>query len=262
MNDCVPIKTVIIDDNKEYLASLRDHLALFPEIELQGFASHYSKAISLITKTAPDLVFLDIEMPGKNGFELLEEARNIPKSNFGVIFYTAYDQYVVNALRESAFDYILKPLKPAELYNSIQRFKTSGKIFSDLPSRQLPLFKTSTNEVISLPTNTGLKFVNMSEVVLFHCIKEFSGEKPSWKVMLTDQSQVKLRVGTTAKEVLAFVGKNDFVQISQSSIVNIRYLCAIEYKTRDCQLMPPYNNYRLTASRTHLSDLKQKYDLL
>jgi len=255
------IKTVIIDDNAECIDSLKEHLSLYPEIELQGFASQFSKAISLLTKSTPDLVFLDIEMPGKTGFELLTEVRKVKKTDFKVIFFTAYDKYMVKALRESAFDYILKPLDPKELRNSIERFKSAKSRIVQAP----PLIYDNTSglyDIISLPTNTGLKFMSKNAVVLFQCLKELPSDKPSWKAMLNDQSLVKLRIGTTATEILDYMGNNLFVQINQSSILNMNYLFEIEYKTRQCLLVPPFNCFQLTASRVQLSELKDKFDLL
>ena len=262
MNNLETIKAVIIDDDKECIFSLKEHLSLFPEIELQGFASHYSKAVNLITKTTPDLVFLDVEMPGKNGFELLNDVRNVQKTNFKVIFYTAYDKYMVKALRESAFDYILKPIDPKELRNSIERFKSVRHIPAKTPSIQTLSYLPGAQDIISLPTNTGLKFMNKNAVVLFQCLKESFTDKPCWKVVLNDQSLVKLRIGTTANEILDYMGNNLFVQINQSTILNMNYLFEIEYKTRDCLLVPPFNCFQLTVSRIQMSELKDKFDLL
>ena len=260
MTICEMIKTVIIDDNKVYLDSLKEHLSFFPEIELQGFATQYSKAINLLTKTTPDLVFLDIEMPGKNGFELLAEARKTQKSNFSVIFYTAFDKYLLSALRESAFDYILKPINPQELRSSIERYKLAkGKISNTLHPACNPLL-SHFNDIISLPTNTGLKFMSKNAIILFQCLKESLHDKPCWKALLTDNSQVKLRIGTTAKEILDFMGDDEFAQINQSTIININYLGLVEYKTRQCMLVPPFKNIHLIASRTQLSEIKEKFD--
>jgi two-component system, LytTR family, response regulator len=256
------IKTVIIDDNMEYLDSLREHLSLYPEIELQGFATQYPKAIRLITKTTPDLVFLDIDIPGRNGFDLLADARKVQKTDFKVIFYTTHDKYMFRALRESAFDYILKPLDPKELRCSIDRFKTIRKEYPSTLKPPIPLYVPGNNGIISLPTNTGLKFLNQNAIVLFRRLNGSCTEKTCWRAILTDQSQVKLRNGTSAKEILGFMGQNEFAQINQSTIVNICYLGTIEYKTRDCRLVLPYTNFQLTASRTHLSELKDKYDIL
>jgi two-component system LytT family response regulator len=262
MSNSKTIKTVIIDDSIANINSLKEHLSIYPEIELQGFATQYTKAINLITKSTPDLVFLDIEMPGKNGFELLTDARRAQKANFKVIFYTAYDKYMVTALRESAFDYILKPLDPKELRTAIERFKEVKRMPVKTTPAPIATIVPGSYGIISLPTNTGLRFMNKNAVVLFQCLKESLTEKPCWKALLNDQSYVRLRTGTTANEILDYMGIHLFVQINQSSIININYLYGIEYKTHDCLLVPPFKNIQLTASRTQLSELKEKFDQL
>ena len=263
MSNFKTIRTVIIDDNEECINSLKEHLSLYPEIELQGSASHYTKAISLITKSTPDLVFLDVEMPGKNGFEILTEARKSQKNGFKVIFYTAYDQYMLAALRESAFDYIMKPLDPDELRIVLEHFKTNKE--TQIWNQVLPVSNSLSayQERISIPTNTGIKFINTNAVVIFLCIKEESClKKPCWKVILNDQSQIKLRTGITANEILEYMKSNSFVQINQSSIININYICEIEFKTHACLLLPPFEHMILTVSRTKMSEVKDKFDRL
>lgn len=263
MSNFKKIKTVIIDDNEECINSLKEHLSLYPEIELQGSASHYTKAINLITKSTPDLVFLDVEMPGKNGFEILAEARKSQKNGFKVIFYTAYDQYMLAALRESAFDYILKPIDPNELRIALEHFKTTKE--TQIKSRVLPDSNSFPvyQETISIPTNTGIKFINKNAVVVFQCLKEESClKKPCWKVMLNDQSQIKLRTGITANEILDYMKSNMFVQINQNTIVNTIYIYEIEFKPHTCLLLPPFDNLILTVSRTKMSEVKDKFDRL
>jgi DNA-binding LytR/AlgR family response regulator len=104
--------------------------------------------------------------------------------------------------------------------------------------------------------------MDKNNIIMLQCTKEQAQDKPGWKAILTDMSEVKLRNGTTAKELLDLMGKRMFVQINQSAILNLQYLGSIEFKTRDCQLIPPFNGIRLLASRTHLSELRNKYDTL
>lgn len=259
VNGSNKIRAAIIDDDEEFVFSLKEHLGFFPEIELQGCATKYNQAKNLLLKENLDLVFMDIEMPVKSGFELLEEARKNRNQMFSIVFYTAFDKYLIQALRESAFDYILKPVKPEELKNVIDRFKIRRKI--EQPVNFAPISQGIT-EIISLPTPIGLRFMDKNNIILLQCTKEHIHDKPVWKAILTDLSEVKLRTGTTAKEILELMGKRKFIQINQSAILNLNYLGYIEFKTRDCQLIPPFNGIRLIVSRTHLYDLRNKYDTL
>ncbi|MFZ4548636.1 MAG: LytR/AlgR family response regulator transcription factor, partial [Bacteroidales bacterium] len=146
------IATVIVDDNKEAIFTLQGFLELMPEIEIIGTATHSAKAIKLIKELSPDLVFLDIEMPGKTGFELLNELdKTIPQRHFKVIFHTAYDKYTLQALRESAFDFILKPPRESELKEIIQRFSNQKSIS---PNSVVQRPNISFSQMAALPTNT------------------------------------------------------------------------------------------------------------
>ena len=259
MNGSDKIQTAIIDDDEEFVFALKEHLGFFPEIQLQGVASKYNQSKTLLLKENLELVFMDIEMPVKTGFELLEEARKSRKQMFSVVYYTAFDKYILQGLREAAFDYILKPVKTEDLKSVIDRFKLKRK--GDQPVNFIPASQ-GVSEIISLPTPIGLRFMEKNKIVLLQCIKEQPGDKPGWKAILTDMSEVKLRVGTTARDILDLMGKTRFIQINQSAILNLNYLGSIEFKTRECQLIPPFNGIKLVASRTHLYELRNKYDTL
>ena len=259
MNGSDKIQTAIIDDDEEFVFALREHLGFFPEIQLQGVASKYNQSKTLLLKENLELVFMDIEMPVKSGFELLDEARKSRKQMFSVVFYTAFDKYILQGLREAAFDYLLKPVKTEDLKSVIDRFKQKRR--SDLPVNFTPVSRGIT-EIISLPTPIGLRFMDKNNIVLLQCTREQTNDKPGWKAILTDMSEVKLRAGTTARDILDLMGKTKFIQINQSAILNLNYLGSVEFKTRDCQLIPPYNGLKLVASRTHLYELRTKYDTL
>jgi len=259
MNESDKIQTAIVDDNEEFVFALKEHLGFFPEIQLLGCASKYNQAKNLLLKEDLELVFMDIEMPVKSGFELLDEVRKLRKQMFSVVFYTAFDKYMIQGLRESAFDYMLKPVKPEDLKLVIDRYKLKRK--NDQPVKIVPVSQGIT-EIISLPTPIGLRFMDKNNIVLLLCIKEQGNEKPVWKATLTDLTEVKLRTGTTAKDILELMGKTKFIQINQSAILNLNYLGSVEFKTRECQVIPPFNGIKLVASRTHLYDLRNKYDTL
>ena len=259
MNGYDKIQTAIIDDDEEFVFALKEHLGFFPEIHLQGVATKYNQAKNLLLKENLDLVFMDIELPVKSGFELLEEVRKTRKQMFSVVFYTAFDKYLIQGLRESALDYILKPVKPEDLKNVIDRYKSRRK--TEQPSNSAAVYQ-GVAEIISLPTPIGLRFMDKNNIILLQCTREQAHDKPGWKALLTDLSEVKLRTGTNAKELLELMGKRKFIQVNQSAILNLNYLGSIEFKTRECQLIPPFNGIRLIASRTHLYELRNKYDTL
>lgn len=125
------VKIIIVDDESRARSMLSSLLEEFVEgIEIVGTANSVEEAISVIKKVKPELVFLDIQMPGGNGFTLFDHFEN-PK--FEVIFTTAYDQYAIEAIKKSALDYIMKPIGVEELIDAIEKFKTKRKNKTDEP---------------------------------------------------------------------------------------------------------------------------------
>jgi two-component system LytT family response regulator len=113
------MKALIVDDERLARAELRRLLTAHPEIEIVGEAQNGEEALALIPKLAPALLFLDIQMPGLGGFDLLERLDDMPQ----VIFTTAYDQYAIQAFEVSALDYLLKPIAPARLAAAIAKVR-------------------------------------------------------------------------------------------------------------------------------------------
>jgi len=113
------MRALIIDDERLARAELGRLLALHPEIEIAGEARNGEEALELIARLAPDLLFLDIQMPGMTGFELLERLDDMPQ----VIFTTAYDQYAIHAFEINALDYLLKPIAPDRLAAALSRLR-------------------------------------------------------------------------------------------------------------------------------------------
>ena len=116
-------KVVIVDDDEVSLENLSFELRKDARFSLEGTARNGRKGKKLITKVQPDLLFLDVEMPDMTGLDLLQEMRDNVAWNMRVVFYTAYDKYMIQAIREAAFDYLLKPFEDGELESAILRAK-------------------------------------------------------------------------------------------------------------------------------------------
>jgi two-component system LytT family response regulator len=113
------MKALIVDDERLARVELRRLLAEHPEVEIVSEAATAEEALALIPKLAPDLVFLDIQMPGMTGFDLLEQIEDLPQ----VIFTTAYDEYAIKAFEVNALDYLLKPIPPARLAAALAKVR-------------------------------------------------------------------------------------------------------------------------------------------
>lgn len=255
------IRTMIIDDEPSCIKSLSDDLRRYPEIEIVGTATSTEKVLQMILDYHPSLLFLDIVMPGKNGLELLEELRPSLPSGISIVFYTAFDTYMREAFRASAFDYLLKPYQPEELQIVIDRV-------SSRPAEQLPTLTEYPNELgggenkrCTFYTPTGLLLVPISKILFFFFI---TGER-RWRLTLTDGSEHLLRPSSTANHILSFT--KSFVQISQDTILNIHYLMSVKSKPDRgkgycCNLYPPFSHRNFFATRRYYAKLKEMLDII
>jgi two-component system, LytTR family, response regulator len=121
------IKVIIIDDERPARDEVKRLLADYPEFEIIAEAKNADEAKELIDLKQPDLIFLDIQMPEKSGFELLELLEQVPR----VIFTTAYDQYAVKAFEVSALDYLMKPIREERFAKAIEQAKNSIPLIAD-----------------------------------------------------------------------------------------------------------------------------------
>ncbi|MEO8151166.1 MAG: LytTR family DNA-binding domain-containing protein [Bacteroidia bacterium] len=158
------INAIIVDDEikgRQFLRQLADKFT--PHVKIVGEASNAIEAIEAIAAAQPDLVFLDIEMPGKTGMEMLREMKEI---NFEVIFVTAFNKYAVEAFKLGAIDYLLKPVNPSELKGAVDRasgylkLKDNRKVKYDSLKQQFgqPFSK------ITVPTMNGFEFVDFGDI--------------------------------------------------------------------------------------------------
>jgi len=161
------IKAILIDDEFSALKVLQQKIErLFPEIEIMGAFQVPEKAIEAIGKVQPDVLFLDVEMPRMNGFELLATLKDI---TFQIIFVTAYNQYALNALKRSAIDYVLKPIDTDDLKVAVNKTISiiNEKSQSYANTKLVALLSeiiTKNNKII-IPTSSGMSFVPQNEVL-------------------------------------------------------------------------------------------------
>jgi len=132
------IKTVIIDDEARALNRMKILMANFPDIDIVGQFNKSQDGLDYILKNEPDLVFLDVEMPGKSGLELADEInKNFLETK--LIFISAHDHYAIKAIKNYAFDYLLKPVSIDELKTAIERFK--AKLRTNLNRREFEIIR-------------------------------------------------------------------------------------------------------------------------
>ena len=162
------IKAIIIDDEMHCVDTLSMLLAdCCPEVEVTDICLSAKQGLEAIAKSKPDVIFLDIEMPVMNGFELLENLKRIP---FAVIFTTSYDQYAIKAIRFSALDYLMKPIDEEELVNAINKISLQ-KILPSEEQFQMLIdkiqHKKNTLTKVAIPTAEGFELIPASEIIYF-----------------------------------------------------------------------------------------------
>ena len=160
------LTAILIDDEISNLKGLEQKLGkLFPDIVIENTFQKPEEAIKVLQKQQPDVVFLDIEMPRINGFDLLAQLEIV---DFQVIFVTAYSEYAIEAFKQNAVDYVLKPIDDAELINAVNKalhiIKTKSELESNHKLVNLLTSTISSNKII-VPTQKGMSFIPQEEVL-------------------------------------------------------------------------------------------------
>lgn len=251
-------KVVIVDDDRTAIDALRRALEPYREFEVKGTAANGAKGRKLIMELRPDLLFLDVELPDILGLNLLSEMRDEVLWDMKVVFYTSYDKYLLQALRESAFDFLLKPFEAEDLKVVIDRYR---KTVSSAALAAPPSFASSITALMPqqgmfmISTVTGFKLLRLEEIGFFEYLKD----KRQWQVVLYNQTRLNLRRNTRAEDIIGY--SQAFVQISQSAIINVNYLAMIDGKC--CQLYPPFHaKDDLVISRSFLKELQERFYVL
>jgi len=208
------IKAIIVDDEPNCCKTLSLLLNRYcPAVQVTGSYSNGIEALQAINTSSPDLVFLDIQMPRMNGFEMLEKLKTI---SFHLIFTTSYDQYALKAFRVSAIDYLLKPVDCEELQNAVQKVveRSTIPVMEQLQILyQKALHPASAINKIALPTMEGLQMVLIDSII--YC----SSEDNYTNLVL--KNKTKIVVSRTLKEVEEMLEDHPFVRVHRSYLVNI-----------------------------------------
>ncbi len=208
------IKAIIVDDEPYSCESLATLLERYcPVVKVADICYSGEAALSAIREQQPQIVFLDIEMPKMNGFEMLER---LPEINFDIIFTTSYDQYAIKAIRFSALDYLLKPIDREELQKAVQ--KVTQRQSHQLPQQLEILLQkiqkpASSIQKIALPTMEGLQMVPVDSII--SCASD-----SNYTIFLLRDKQ-KIVASRTLKEIEEMLEEYSFLRVHHSYIVNL-----------------------------------------
>ncbi len=241
------IKSIIVDDEKHGRENLAGILKQYcSEVLVLCEADSVENAISLIQTHKPDLVFLDIEMPKANGFQLLEHFKDF---SFEVIFVTAYDSYAIKAIRFSAADYILKPINYNDLIVAVNKVARRIQLKEE-NERVKQLYRNihqPQNPRIGLPTADRIEFVEVEKII--RC----QGEGNYTHIYF--EGKKHLFVAKTLVEFEDLLQEYSFIRVHKSHLVNLKHVVA--YVKTDGGMLQLSNNDQVAVSRRR-KELVQK----
>ena len=211
------IKAILVDDELSSLQNLQQKLAVFcPTVQVIASMQKPGEAIGKIRQLKPDLLFLDIEMPKMNGFRMLEE---LGEYDFEIIFTTAYDDFSVDAIRISAFDYLVKPIAISELQAAVERL---GLKHSRHTKEKIDILKASLNDKksqddkIAIPTSEGLDFLQIKNILHIESSSNYS------KIHL--QNNKTILVIRLLKDFEDMLIPYRFYRVHHSHLINLNYI--------------------------------------
>ncbi len=233
------IKAIIIDDERLARKELRNLLTSFKQIEVIDECENAMEAMDKIESLKPDLLFLDIQMPEKDGFELLEELSVVPK----VIFITAYDEYAIKAFEFHAFDYLLKPVAEDRLRETIQTL--SEEFSTDSAEDEKTL---TANDRVFVKDGDKCWFVRLEDVALFESEGNyvrvyFEGNKP---LILNSLNNLEKKLNNRI-----------FFRANRKHIINLNGVVKIENWFNGGLMVTLENDLKIEISRRQSSKLKE-----
>lgn len=247
-------KVLIIDDSDDDRNVLEESLKSYGFFQMAGCLSGGFSAPALIKNTQPDLLFLDVELPGMQGYEVVSKLHGLVTWNMKIVFYTAYPQYMINAIHISAFDYLLKPFEKKDLDAVVNRFvqarmEEKSAPFS-LSSKEKTVEANETTFTIQLPTG-DIHVLRLSDIGYF----KFNASRRCWEVFLYSQKLLAMRSSINATRILGF--SSQFIQIHKSYIINLQHLAVIHGDV--CVMFPPFNNEKLPISGKYKKELQNSF---
>jgi two-component system, LytTR family, response regulator len=239
------LRALIVDDEENariLLNKLLEETLLFDDIRsVQSVDSAYNE----LNRFEPDIIFLDIKMPGKDGFTFIQE---LPASAHAqkIVFVTAYDQFAIKAIKNQAFDYLLKPVNRKELKQCLQRYLEENK--TDRTPDQTVKISESHERIprIRVNTRTGTLFINPADIL--YCKAE-----GNYTTVCTGKKQHLCSMNLGKVEEL--LPKNGFIRVGRSYIVNYEYITMLDRKECTIMLVREGDSVTVKIPRHHLKDL-------
>ncbi|HWK06488.1 MAG TPA: response regulator [Puia sp.] len=243
------IRAIIIDDERLARNELKKLLLDFPEIEVIAEAANASEGVEKIDTLSPDLIFLDIQMPGKTGFDMLSELERAPN----VIFTTAYDEYALKAFEVNALDYLLKPVEPKRLADALQKLQLEEDK-EPISDHSISVNRSILNEHDQVFVKDGERcwFVKLSDIRLFESVGNYA------KVYFGPNKPLILKSLNALEERL---DEKVFFRANRKHIVNLRLIEKIEPYFNGGLLLEMKGGEKIEVSRRQTVKFKEMMSL-
>ena len=241
------MKTIIIDDERLARNELKKLLQEFPEVEVIGEAANANEGIDKVEALNPDLIFLDIQMPGKTGFEMLSELERAPH----VIFVTAYDEYALKAFEVNALDYLMKPVEPKRLADALMKVRQKDEE-EEMSHSNMNRGLLSEHDQVFVKDGERCWFVKLSEVRLFESVGNYA------KVFFAGNKPLILKSLNSLEERL---DDKVFFRANRKHIVNLRMIQKIEPYFNGGLLLELNGGEKVEVSRRQAVKFKEMMSL-
>ncbi|HSP89038.1 MAG TPA: LytTR family DNA-binding domain-containing protein [Ignavibacteriaceae bacterium] len=236
------IRALIVDDEFPARENLNQLLLEYcPDVTVIGKAAHAKEAKELINSLQPDLVFLDINMPGLNGFDLLE---SLDEKNFFLVFVTAHNEYGIQAVKANAIDYLLKPISIVELKETIKRIRK--RITDEKSNENIKVNNKSAKIVIT--HIKGFSIFNCEDIIRLEADNNYT------KIYFKEHKPITS--SKTLKDFEDILDTEKFFRIHKSHLINLNYIK--EYSNSDGGIVILLDNSRLTIARRKLQEFLNK----
>ena len=243
------ITVMIIDDDIKSQEVLEHHLRTIPGIEIMAIASSADEAYRTILEQVSDVIFLDVEMPGKSGFGLVYDLHKL-NIHPCIIFQTAFDKYAIEAIKNAAFDYLLKPVDREEILEALARFRSARHpVHTEEQIDRLRMNPRPPGKV-KLKSKKGFILIDPDEI--YYCQSDWN-----YTDIFYGENQ-KTTLCLTLRKVQELLPEHSFFRISRSIIINLKYLTEVSSRDHSCILDISGKQVSFPINREHIAELEER----
>ncbi len=244
------LRVLIVDDERSARDLIINLLSDFDEVEIIGEAENVESALIEVLRVRPDVILLDIQMPRQDGFSLIEK---LQKQDIQpeIVFITAYEKYAIRAIKFSAFDYLLKPVKKKELVASLAGLAKKVESSNTKEKFDKLIYQLGDHKKLKFKNRTGFYMINPDEIIYCRADSNYT--------VLELDSGKEFTVSMNLGKVEELLPGLYFHRISRSTIINIHFLTMVDRKTMTCELVNE-ETFVLSISRKYLKELEEGCD--